>query len=306
MTKAAPACTGSPTGVAIVTPSHLGDLDRCRLLVESVRTFCRIPACHYVVVSRREHAAFAPLASSNTRLLELESLLPETLRPDPRHRDRWISATNRPISGWVIQQLAKLAFAAQTTEDVIMCVDSDTFFVRPFDLAPFVRDSEVRLFRVPGFHHAEYATWTDTANELLGIPSHPPGAVRPNYVGNLITWRQAQLPALRRRVEETIGRPWLEALGDRSQFSEYVLYGEFVDRAIQGATGHFHDTAPLCHEHWTPTNMSDRELEVFFEALEPEHIAVMISAKSSIDPRRFRGLLHRFGLAQGWDFRSRG
>jgi len=284
------------SSIAIVTPSHLPDLAQCRLLVDSVRAFSRVPACHYLVVARQDMPAFAPLAGDATRLVELESLLPAAFRQDPRRPERWISSAGRHVSGWVIQQLAKLAFAAQAAEDTVMCVDSDTFFVRPFDEAPFLRKGRTRLFRVPGFRRDEYAAWTDTADDLLGIPRHSPGAARPNYVGNMITWRRSLVIALQQHVEESTGRPWLQAIGARQRLSEYVLYGEFVDRVLAGDIGHFHDATPLCHEYWEPAPMSDGALAAFIGDVAPAHIAMMISAKAGMGPAQFRALRQHFAL----------
>ncbi len=128
---------------------------------------------------------------------------------------------------------------------------------------------------------------------------------RPNYIGNLISWRRSNVVALGDRLEQVGGRPWLETLARAKTLSEYMLYGVFVDQVLGEAAGHVYDWSPLCHEYWRPQPLDDRQLAEFFAAARPEHIAVMISAKAGIAPDRYRhylqgGSLHRPGIIPLW------
>ena len=48
---------------------------------------------------------------------------------------------------------------------------------------------------------------------------------RPNYIGNLISWRQSNVMALCDRLEQVSGRPWLETLAWARTMSEYCSTG---------------------------------------------------------------------------------
>ena len=48
---------------------------------------------------------------------------------------------------------------------------------------------------------------------------------RPNYIGNLISWRQSNVMALCDRLEQVSGRPWLETLVWARTMSEYCSTG---------------------------------------------------------------------------------
>ena len=56
----------------------------------------------------------------------------------------------RPIRGWLVQQLAKLAISREITADVIVHADSDVALVRPFDPSMLVdHEGRIRLFCAP-------------------------------------------------------------------------------------------------------------------------------------------------------------
>jgi hypothetical protein len=59
-------------------------------------------------------------------------------------------------------------------------------------------------------------------------------------------------------------------------------------------SGHFWETRGLCKEYWNPVHLSDAELESFLSNIEPECVAVMISAKAGISPSRYQALLEKY------------
>ncbi|HZG38709.1 MAG TPA: DUF6492 family protein [Nodosilinea sp.] len=126
------------------------------------------------------------------------------------------------------------------------------------------------------------------AYRLLGLQGYRSGVARPNYIGNLISWRQSNVTALRDRLEHLWGQPWLETLARSKTLSEYILYGVFVDQVLGNTAGHFYDWSPLCHEYWESDPLDDRQLAQFFAAIQPSHLAVMVSAKARMDPSRYR------------------
>lgn len=285
--------SASPS-LALATLSYGPDFSRCQLLVNSVGQLSQTPMRHYVIVDRRDYSMFQALANANTEILTVESLLPSWIRRFPLVNRAWLSFRTPPIRNWVLQQLVKLAFARRAAEPVTVFVDSDVVFVRPFDLTSFAQPDQTRLFRVPEFYSPDFEPLYEAAYRLLGLEGYRYGVTRPNYIGNLISWRQTNVIALCDRLEQVGGRPWLETLARAKTLSEYILYGVFVDQVLGNASGHSYDWSPLCHEYWRPCPLDDYQLAEFFAAVQPHHVAVMISAKARIAPDRYRHHLHRY------------
>src|SRR3546814_12498208 len=72
-----------------------------------------------------------------------------------------------------------------------------------------------------------HARWHATAQRLLGLPVT--GYSGADYIGNLIKWRADALAQLQRRIAEESGRRWDTAVPGERAFSEYIIYGVFVD-----------------------------------------------------------------------------
>lgn len=272
---------------ALATPSYGPDYDRCKLLVDSVRRLSQTPIQHYVIVDRRDYSQFKSLGNASTEILTAESLLPPWIQRIPLVRNAWLSLKTPPIRNWIVQQLVKLSFAQCAPASTTIFVDSDVVFLRPFDLTRFGRQGQTRLFRVPEYYNSAFDPLYKSAYRLLGLEGYRNGVVRPNYIGNLISWRQDNVMALRDRLEQLWDRPWLETLARAHALSEYILYGIFVDQLLGDAAEHFYDYSPLCHEYWRPHPLNDQQLAEFFAAIQPSHIAVMVSAKAQIAPSRY-------------------
>ncbi|MGL4243295.1 MAG: DUF6492 family protein, partial [Beijerinckiaceae bacterium] len=108
----------APRTLAIVTPSYAADFARCQLLCDSIDAFAAGDAHHYVLVADHDVALFRQLAGGRRTGLPDSELVPSWLKPMRRPFDRqgrhvWISTDLRrqvrPLSGWHVQQLRKLA-----------------------------------------------------------------------------------------------------------------------------------------------------------------------------------------------------
>ena len=85
---------------------------------------------------------------------------------------------------------------------------------------------------------------------------------------------------LLQRVESVTGERWTDAIGRQVHFSEWTLYGVFVDEVLGGSARSFSSENALCHTYWDEVPLSEGTLQEFLAATEPDDIAVMISAKS--------------------------
>jgi hypothetical protein len=279
---------------AIVTPSYEPDFERCRLLVQTVQAFVSPAIRHYLIVSRLDYPRFKTLETAQTIVVQEEDILPDWIRKIPFFKSGWYSPQQWFIRGWVLQQIIKLGFVQKMPESIAIMADSDMFFARLFDPMQFIRQDEVRgdlvrLMKAPPCKQGLFPQWQQTANALLKIP--PLSEPDANYVGNLIVWRRDHVQQLCERLE-TVGQThWTHVLSRQKTFSEYVLYGTFVDRVLGEKSGHYADDFPWCHEYWEKQSLeADRVME-FFESLPPESVAMMISAKAKIPVSQYLPLV---------------
>lgn len=291
----------------IITPSYAPDLEKCQLLCWSIDRFVSSWTNHYIIVDQRDLRLFRQLEGANRKIIPKESILPWWLQQIPflTKKNFWISLKSLPIRGWLIQQIIKLAIARYVNDDVLVFLDSDVVFVRPFDLQNFIREDRIRLYREPDVIYkpniAEAKTtryikwlqdtyqWYQTAINLLDLSNINYPA--PDYEGQIITWKRDNVLQLHQHIEKITGREWIEAICVASNLAEYVLYGIFVERVLKEQSGHYYDEKKFCHDYWANVAMSDEQLQKFFAEMKPEHIAVMISAKAGMSIKRYENLI---------------
>lgn len=274
--------------LCLITPSYKPDFARCRLLAQSCDRFIRESIHHYIIVDRQDWQLFQQLKSKNRTIITVESILPWWIQKIPIIKNGWYSLKTLPMRNWLIQQIVKLEIANHIKEDVLVFVDSDVFFIKPFNYQQFSRKDRVRLHRV-SFKPSSVSNlktrinWCNSATSLLGLPPLKKFD-RENpfvgYVGNLITWRRDNVLHLHKHIEQVTQKSWIEAIANNWNFSEYMLYGIFVERILKERSGHYWDSQPVTHEYWGVTPLTKERLQQFWQNMNPECFAVMISAKS--------------------------
>ncbi|ANT50063.1 DUF6492 family protein [Mesorhizobium amorphae] len=286
----------TPTA-AVVTASYAPDFERCRLLCETMDRQVSGVAHHYILVEHRDVAQFRQLETGSRTVVDERDLLPRWLRvvDDPAslfRRRVWLSLKTQPLRGWHVQQLRRIAIAAQAKEDVLVFCDSDVAFVRPFDLSAFCRDGKVRLFRrdgvLSGEGHEEHRIWSRNAGSALGIDRSKVSTH--DYISTLIAWRRQTVTAMCARIEKVHGRSWVEVVGSKRKFSECMIYGRYVDEVLEGA-GHFHGSEEFCRVHWTGEALSDDEFRRFVAAMAPQQVAIGMQSFIGTDIGRIRRLI---------------
>ncbi|MBE9030414.1 hypothetical protein IQ266_11790 [filamentous cyanobacterium LEGE 11480] len=278
---------------AIITPSYAPDFQRCQLLANSVNQYIQPPFVHYIVVDRCDAQLFSSLANTRTRILTVESVLPRWIFREPIFRKVWLSWKVPPLRNWILQQIVKLAVAQQIEQDVAVFVDSDVIFVRPFDLNQLAQDDQqVRLYRDDQGNPVQrdmHRKWHASAAEVLGLSTIDPQI--PDYIGNLITWRKQNVIQLCQHIEMVSGRGWIQTLAGVWNLSEYVLYGLFVDQVIPQQAQHYPDHRNFCHDYWLTECIAGEALQDWVSQLQPEQVAIMISAKSGMSVQDYAPLL---------------
>jgi hypothetical protein len=277
----------SDRSFAVVTPTFLPDLARCELLAESLdRT---LPdASHYLIVDRRDRAAFQHLQRGRRRLIDAEEILGKWIKRMPGRQGYWLSLKAPPVRGWIMQQIKKIGAIEVIPERTLVFCDSDTAFFRPFGREDLLVNGKIGLLDVD-FNNESTRRWTTTARRLLGLPASD-GDYR-NHIGYLVCWNRETVKAMQQRIEMSTGLNWQVALSRTLTFSEYMIYGIFV-REVLGyeAVDHAPSTVPLIKPAF---GLSTAAIETFFTDFDPRTVGVMIHSKDGIDVSRYRRQLER-------------
>lgn len=255
----------SAESVALVTPSHRADLERCVLLFESIDRHIARRGTHYVIVHDGDHSLFERFARPDRKILRTSEFVPSSLTAIPalrwRGRRYWISRSGRLVSGWHVQQMVKIQAASILPEERYCIIDSDNVFFRDFDLSRFAEPNPVP-FHV---HRAgitlerpRHMRWIASASRLLGTPK--PSLPTDDYIDQVIFWDKTTVGEMKDRIEATTGFDWVEALCRERDFSEYLIYGSFVAHSAPARTRHVETPESFCRTYWDHEVLSREDI----------------------------------------------
>ncbi|HQG78685.1 MAG TPA: DUF6492 family protein [Bacteroidales bacterium] len=229
--------------LAIITTTYRNDLDWCRILCESIDRFVPVDIMHYLFVDNRDISLFRSLENNRRRVISQNEIIPWWLLRLPfrvRGHNFRISPVTLPVRGWIAQQVVKLGVFEVLDEDVFLCLDSEAFFFRPFNPASLFRGDKVMMVR-----HEEPWDWPNArvyysaAHKLLGV-KHDSSPMK-RYMSVQFIFRREVLKKLAENIRsDTIFGSWKIPLFNTIRFSEYTLYGIFVERILGfESSGHF-------------------------------------------------------------------
>jgi hypothetical protein len=271
------------TKLAVITPSYEPDFGLCEDLSRSMLENSPETVHHHIIVPRRDLQLFARLAGPRTHIRCEAEFLPKSFVALPFSK---FTVNFRrpfpPVRGWILQQVLKLAAAAAFDDDAVVLVDSDIEFIRPFTPETFVSRGVVRFYCKPNADDERlprHMVWHRVARELLGL--RPAGAPPyPNYVASLLAWDPAIVRRMLSHISHVTGCAWQSVVGAQRHFSEWTLYGEYVDHVIGARADSFCSDHSLCHEYWEAVPLSVEDASRFLSGAQFADIAAMISAKS--------------------------
>jgi hypothetical protein len=272
--------------VALLTPTYGRDLELCTLLCESVDRHVGSFAKHYLLVPDSDLPLFAHFESERRSVLPASRFLPKWLRPLPRfvqrkRRQYWWSFRTKPISGWHVQQFLKIAAAISLPHERYCILDSDVVFFRDFDLSRFEAPNSIPLLNLPDgvtsglVHHSH---WVETSHQLLGLPTPPLPAS--DFIGHIIFWDQQTVRAMASRIEAVTGLDWVEALCRTHGFSEYMLYGYFVQNEARLSAQHTLTSRTPCLSYWDAPGLSPSELNELLRKADRGDVAFSVASFS--------------------------
>jgi Family of unknown function (DUF6492) len=226
--------------VSLFTPAFAGDLERFRILRESIER-CGIDLAHVAVIDHEDIPAFRKLRyQKNLTLVSTRDALDPSIEGRRlawglRRRDLrrwWLAGTARPIHGWGIQQLIKLAAPRVTQSEIIVCIDCDTFFVGKVTPDDFVAENQLpHLYETSTDVDAEMAEWPARSMRFLGIKAT--GLPLFRYTHSPVVFSREVLLDLQKFIETRHRVPWMNAVIDAEMIMEYTTYGVFA-REVDG------------------------------------------------------------------------
>jgi hypothetical protein len=267
--------------MAVITPSFAGDFELCTDLTRSVLDCLPDSVHHHIIVPKRDLGLFGRLAGLRTHIHCEADFLPRSFVSIPFCK--YVVNLEQPfppVRGWILQQVLKLAAVAASEDDIVLLVDSDIEFVRPFAADMFVRDGVIRFYRKPrAIDHRlpRHMIWHKTARALLGLPPDEPPYT--DYISSMLAWDPKIVRRMLSRVTATTGRPWATAIAGQLHFSEWTLYGVFVDE-IGAPTDSFTSDDSLCLAYWEEVPLNSQGAIEFLRGVRTTDVAAMISAKS--------------------------
>lgn len=269
------------------------------MLCASVDRFVDGDIEHLLLIDRRDVEMFKPLCGERRRIAVAEDALPWWLRHRvPGSKRWWINFRGMPVRNWIMQQVIKLSMPSYTDADVGIFVDSDVVFIRPFSPDQVVQNDRVRLLRQPGAAELpSHVRWHNTARRLLGISGE--GYLGADYIGNLITWRRQLVLDLQQHLARLHRCPWQAAVAGSLHFSEYILYGAYVEhvRGLGEPTGHEPYADSLCHCSWEHAIDKADDLDNFFGRLDPRHVAILVQSNLGIGPELYESRINQLQTA---------
>lgn len=211
--------------IDIVIPTISKDFLILKRVIESARKYIRHPIINILIISNESMYIKEFCKENNcTFILEKEVLGygKEKIAYSYDGKDR---------SGWLYQQLLKLAADKIAGCDNFLVLDSDTVFLRPH---VFISKNKT-LFAMSDEWHQPYFT---VASRLLGFKAQSPLS----FVSHHMLFKKEKLRNLRKLIEKNCETPWDDAIisatdkTSLSGFSEYETYGNFCLRYYPSET----------------------------------------------------------------------
>jgi hypothetical protein len=272
--------------ISVVTKSFAPDFDLCAALNRSVLENSSDAVQYHIIVPRSDLKLFSRLAGPRTHIRCDAEFLPRTFVGMPFNNITInLGRLFPPVRGWILQQVVKVAAVAASDDDVVLTVDSDVEFFRPFNAEMFTQDGTVHFFRKSNQideRLPRHMTWHRVARTLLGLPQAAPPY--PDYISPLLAWDPKIVRRMLEHVEVTARRPWATAISGQFHFSECVLYGVFVDYLGGAPANAFASDEARCLLYWEHVPLNLDGAVQFIHGVRPTDVAVMIASKSQTPP----------------------
>lgn len=276
------------------TPSYRNDLDRLLLMRRSIRRFYKGQARHLIAVPEEDLPLFQrSLEHDDCELLTQQSLIKPAFFPYTGYRtfarffpaQAWRLGRYAGKGGWIIQQIVKLKSSQLIDAGPIGILDSDLFFVRPFDDRDLIPPrGKILMRQTPTTESGKHRKHIANARQLLGLI---PGDTEHHFMSCPAIIYAEWVQALLRHIESIHGRGWQDVLHAQSSISEYSLYGVFVDEILKPNDIVIREQS-FSHMLWDSASFEDFFSDVHGAiARAPEKICVVAQSALQIPPAEY-------------------
>ena len=225
------------------TPSYRGDIDRIKIMRQSILYFVKENLPHYIVVPKEDINLFKNSFASDesVTILTQNDYVDNIFYPTklynfintltPSQSWRISKQSGRP--GWIIQQIVKLNIPNIIEEDAALIVDSDVFFIKPFSIFDIVDSSfntRVLIRQHPLNESAMQRKHIAKSREILAIP---PGNTDFHYMSWPVVYYKDWGKLLLEYIQKKHDHSWQNVLYDTNIFSEYSIYGIYLDEILK-------------------------------------------------------------------------
>lgn len=289
------------SSLCLLTPTWSGDRQHFDVLSASLARSALADIPHFAVVQSEDLAAFEGAGGPATRLIPSSEVLPDPIDVRRQRARRWAARLGRAgtrlagslalrtggwprwvhYTGWHTQQITKLAFAASSTYDTVVVMDSDVVVLPHAGVKDFVvDDGGVLCYEAAqpatGFG-GKRANWNRQAHALLDVPYAPEQYFDTSFETPFV-FHTETLRRMLSWLETRYGKPWWQVLLDQPvrRWSEFASYRLFLKR-------HMPESAV--------TWRSDDLIHYLFDAADPEAVGRQVAALTH-DPKAHFVTIH--------------
>jgi hypothetical protein len=283
--------------VALLTSTYGRDLEPCTLLCESVDRHVSSFSKHVLLVPDSDLPLFAHLQSERRSVIPASTYLPKWLWPLPRIVQRkgaqfWWSFRTKPVSGWQVQQLLKIAATILLPYERYCILDSDVVFFRDFDLSRFETPNPIPLLNVAGevtSNQPRRARWVETSHKLLGLPPLPAS----DFTGDIMFRDRQTAHAMVSQIEAVTNLHWIEALCRTGEFSETMLYGYFAQNDARFSGAHRLTSSTQCVRHWEQPEPGNNGLSALLSGAHKDDVAFSMASFPGMPVQTIRAAIEQ-------------
>lgn len=283
---------------ALVTPSYKLDYHQCLLMCESVDAFVQGDWHHYIIVNKVDFQLFSHLAGPRRTVLLISDVVPKWLRyvgklGKIRGGTIWYSWRTGAIFGWHLQQIVKLNMASYLTEEMMLLVDSDVFFVRKLPLDSLISEKGItfcRTFVDENSNDPVMNSFNFQSMKTLGLP---PTTKQVNSAHPLVVWHRQTVLDLCQFIETKHNKHWIAAIHGYRALSEGTLYGLFIDNIIKDRSKFTKQEISLLNGMRLSPPLTKLELENFFNVIPPNTYGLVVPSPIQFDVSVLREQFNR-------------
>lgn len=284
------------------SPSYRGDLDRIVILRKSINAFCKERPRHYIVVPKEDFSAFRRALAGDDAviLLKQNDYIERYFYPNAVYRavekllpsQVWRAKKYAGRSGWILQQITKFNIPnILIDEEAALILDSDLFFIKPFSVSDLFgqTDTVKTLVEIrPTCESAMHRMHIEKAREILRLPE---GDTSFHFMSWPFFFYKSWGESLLKYIEDKHQKPWQRVLFEAEWFSEYSIYGIYVEEILKPADIRL-STSPIYQGIW-----SQQDFENFIAgnmALDPSVVCIVVQSNLSISPEEYGNRLDDF------------